>query len=113
MNLLSIYCILSWRIFWLTMLNRVVPDVPPRLALTDLEMDLLDELVRDKGQVLLRSKTLAYYLTKIARMGGYLARTGRHPQHPHAWSSPRSRSACLISWSRTRRRHRRRHFPTI
>ena len=73
-NLLSIYCILSWRIFWLTMLNRVVPDVPPRLALTDLEMDLLDELVRDKGQVLLRSKTLAYYLTKIARMGGYLAR---------------------------------------
>ncbi|HET6778466.1 MAG TPA: IS4 family transposase [Gemmatimonadales bacterium] len=73
-NLLSIYCILSWRIFWLTMLNRVVPDVPPRLALTDVEMDLLDELVRDKGQVMLRSKTLSYYLTKIARMGGYLAR---------------------------------------
>jgi hypothetical protein len=73
-NLLSLYCILSWRIFWLTMLNRVVPDAPPRLALTDVEMDLLDELVRDKGQVMLRSKTLSYYLTKIARMGGYLAR---------------------------------------
>jgi hypothetical protein len=56
------------------MLNRVVPDVPPRLALTGLEIDLLDELVRDKGQVLLRRKTLSYYLTKIARMGGYLAR---------------------------------------
>jgi hypothetical protein len=73
-NLLSIYCIVSWRIFWLTMLNRVVPDVPPRLALTGLEMGLLDELVRDKGQVMLRSKTLSYYLTKIACMGGYLAR---------------------------------------
>jgi hypothetical protein len=73
-NLLSIYCILSWRIFWMTMLNRVVPDVPPRLALTGLEIDLLDELVRDKGPVVLRRKTLSYYLTKIARMGGYLAR---------------------------------------
>jgi hypothetical protein len=73
-NLLSIYCILSWRIFWMTMLNRVVPDVPPRLALTGLEMDLLDQLVRDKGPVMPRRKTLSYYLTKIARMGGYLAR---------------------------------------
>jgi hypothetical protein len=73
-NLLSIYCILSWRIFWMTMLNRVVPDVPPRLALTALEIDLLDELVRDKGQIVLRRKTLSHYLTKIARMGGYLAR---------------------------------------
>jgi hypothetical protein len=73
-NLLSIYCIVSWRIFWLTMLNRVVPDVSPHLALTGLEMGLLDELVRDKGHVMLRSKTLSYYLTKIACMGGYLAR---------------------------------------
>jgi hypothetical protein len=37
-------------------------------------MDLHYERVRDKGQVLLRSKMLAYYLVKIARMGGYLAR---------------------------------------
>jgi hypothetical protein len=73
-NLLSVYCILSWRIFWLTMLNRVVPDVPPHLALTALEIDLLDELVSDKGQASLRRKKLSHYLTKIARMGGYLAR---------------------------------------
>jgi hypothetical protein len=58
----------------MTMLNRVVPDVPPQLALTALEIDLLDELVRDKGQIVLRRKTLSRYLTKIARMGGYLAR---------------------------------------
>ena len=31
-NLLSLFCILSWRIFWMTMLNRVVPDESPRLA---------------------------------------------------------------------------------
>ena len=48
-NLLSIYCILSWRIFWMHDAHMVLsPDVPPRLALTDLEMDLLDELVRTR-----------------------------------------------------------------
>ena len=50
-NLLSIYCILSWRIFWLTMLNRAVPDGSPRLVLTALEIDLLDQLVKDKDVV--------------------------------------------------------------
>ncbi|MPR31441.1 IS4 family transposase [Microvirga tunisiensis] len=73
-NLLSIYCILSWRIFWMTMLNRVIPHVPPQLALTGLEIDLLDELVRDQGPIVRGRKTLSDYLTKIARMGGYLAR---------------------------------------
>jgi hypothetical protein len=73
-NLLSLYCILSWRIFWMTMLNRVVPDGSPRLALTTLETDLLDELVPDQDPRSRRRKTLSHYLTKIARMGGYLAR---------------------------------------
>ncbi len=74
MNLLNVYCILSWRIFWMTMLNRVVPDVQPHLALPALEVDLLDQLVRDKGETSTRRKKLSHYLTKIARMGGYLGR---------------------------------------
>ena len=73
-NLLSLYCILSWRIFWVTILNRAVPNGSPRLTLTDLEIDLLDALVQDKGPRSRRRKTLSHYLTKIARMGGYLAR---------------------------------------
>ena len=73
-NLLSLYCILSWRIFWMTMLNRVVPDGSPRLALTTLETDLLDELVPDQDPRSRRRKTLSHYLTKSARMRGYLAR---------------------------------------
>jgi hypothetical protein len=75
-NLLSIYCIVSWRIFWLTMLNRVVPDVSPHLALTGLEMGLLDELVRDKGHVMLRSKTLSYYLVGPEQCGLIRRRLG-------------------------------------
>jgi hypothetical protein len=78
-NLISVFCILSWRVFWMTMLNRSAPDAPPNVALTDIEIALLDHLVRDKGQSLLRRKPLSQYLTKIARLGGYLARANDPP----------------------------------
>lgn len=73
-NLISIFCIVSWRIFWITMLNRAAPDAPPNLALTKTEMRLLDHLVADKGEPPSR-KSISRYLIKIARLGGYLART--------------------------------------
>jgi hypothetical protein len=78
-NLLSVFCILSWRVFWMTMLNRSAPLAPPDIALTEVEIGLLDHLVKDKDQKLLRRKKLSDYLTKIARLGGYLARTNDPP----------------------------------
>lgn len=78
-NLISVFCILSWRIFWMTMLNRSAPDAPPNLALTDDEIRLLDHLVKDKSQKSVRRRTLSHYLTKIARLGGYLARANDPP----------------------------------
>ncbi|WP_247333601.1 hypothetical protein [Bradyrhizobium sp. 147] len=47
-NLISLFCILSWRVFWMTMLNRSAPDAPPTLALTATEIGVLDRLVNDK-----------------------------------------------------------------
>ena len=76
-NLISVFCILSWRVFWMTMLNRSAPGALPALALTATETALLDRLVNDKPQA--RRKTLSYYLTKIARLGGYLARANDPP----------------------------------
>ena len=49
-NLISLFCILSWRIFWMTMLNRSVPTALPSAALTATEIELLDHLVKDKGR---------------------------------------------------------------
>jgi hypothetical protein len=46
-NLIAMFCILSWRIFWLTMMNRAAPNAPPRMALTKLEIQLLDKLIAD------------------------------------------------------------------
>ena len=47
-NLIAVFCILSWRVFWMTMLNRSAPDAPPNLALTATEIAVLDHLVKDK-----------------------------------------------------------------
>jgi hypothetical protein len=76
-NLISLFCILSWRVFWMTMLNRSAPDAPPTLALTATEIGVLNRLVNDKPKA--RQKTLSHYLIKIARLGGYLARASDPP----------------------------------
>jgi hypothetical protein len=76
-NLLALFCILAWRVFWLTMLNRTAPTASPRLVFTPLEIRLLDQLVKDKASS--PAPTLSHYLTKIARLGGYLARAKDPP----------------------------------
>jgi hypothetical protein len=76
-NLIAIFCLISWRIFWITMVNRAAPDEHPQCVLTTLEIGLLDHLVKDREQC--SQKTLSHYLTKIARLGGYLARASDPP----------------------------------
>ncbi|HQT43798.1 MAG TPA: IS4 family transposase [Halothiobacillus sp.] len=76
-NLIAVFCIISWRIFWITMLNRSAPEARPTLALDETGIGLLDRLVKDK--IRHRRKTLGQYLTKIAQLGGYLARATDPP----------------------------------
>lgn len=76
-NFISLLCILAWRVFWMTMLSRSTPNASPTLALTKIELALLDHAVRDKAPP--DQKTLAYYLKKVARLGGYLARAHDPP----------------------------------
>ncbi|WP_247400032.1 IS4 family transposase, partial [Bradyrhizobium sp. 76] len=76
-NLISLFSILSWRVFWMTMLNRSAPDAPPSLALTATEIGVLDRLVNERPKA--RRKTLSHYLIKVARLGGYLARASDPP----------------------------------
>lgn len=78
-NLVAILCILSWRIFWMTMIHRSQPNAAPDNGFTQLEIYLLDTLVRDKANADQRSKSLGTYLIKLARLGGYLARTHDPP----------------------------------
>ncbi len=73
-NIIAIFCIVSWRIFWMTMMNRCTPNAPPELALTDEEITLINALPNNKASDNIQNKTLSYYLTKIARLGGYMNR---------------------------------------
>jgi hypothetical protein len=77
-NLMATFCIMSWRIFWMTMLNRSIEAAPPSFALTPLEVQLLDRLVADKDTSSGR-KSASDYLRKIAQLGGYLARANDPP----------------------------------
>lgn len=76
-NLIAIMCILAWRVLWLTMANRVSPDLPARLVFTDTEIKLLDHLVPMKDAS--RRKTVGQFLIRLARLGGYLNRTRDAP----------------------------------
>jgi hypothetical protein len=76
-NLIAMMCILSWRVLWLTMTNRVSPELPATLVFTQTEIKLMDHVIPDKGAA--RSKTVGNYLIKLARLGGYLNRTRDAP----------------------------------
>lgn len=74
-RLVAVCCILSWRIFWMTMLNRTEPEASPAKAFDQLELALLDELfpspvTRGNGN----HRPVRHYILCLARLGGYLAR---------------------------------------
>ena len=77
-NLVAIFCILGWRIFWMTMINRDQPKAAPHTGFTELELFLLDTLIRDKTADK-PTKSLGAYLIKLARLGGYLDRAHDPP----------------------------------
>lgn len=78
-NLMAVFCILSWRVLWLTMLARAEPQASPSIAFTENEVALLDLLISDTGNRQAKQGTLSFYLIKLARLGGYLARAGDPP----------------------------------
>ena len=75
-NLLAVLCIIGWRVFWLTMTNRVAPDAPAESVLTKTEIEILDRVAERTPAA---KRTVSHYLMLIAKLGGYLARTKDPP----------------------------------
>jgi hypothetical protein len=69
-NLLATFCILSWRIFWLTMLNRSTRIARPARAFTPLEIDLLNRLAAARRKANPSRPSLKSCLTQLACLGG-------------------------------------------
>jgi hypothetical protein len=81
-NLLAVLCVVGWRVFWLTMVNRATPDAPAESVLTKPEIELLDRLAAratPTGELQAPQRTISHYLVQIAKLGGYLARAQDPP----------------------------------
>lgn len=78
-NLIALYCILGWRIFWTTMMQRAAPMVSAKTAVTPQELDLLDHFVPQCSKSCNEATVLSSYLFKLACLGGYLGRSRDPP----------------------------------
>jgi hypothetical protein len=75
-NLLAILCVVGWRVFWPTMVNRATPNARATSVLTQPEIAVLDRLAGGKPAA---KRTASYYLLQVAKLGGYLARAKDPP----------------------------------
>jgi hypothetical protein len=79
-NCIALCCVVAWRIHWMTMLRRGDPDAAPGAVFTDVEIEFLDCSLPDTEPGVTRK--LDFYMIRVARLGGYLAR--RHDPPPGA-----------------------------
>ena len=63
----------------MTMLNRSVAGMPAGHVFSEAERQLLDHLIPDRHVDRTVKRSLSFYITKLARLGGYLARSGDPP----------------------------------
>ncbi|MEC3909481.1 IS4 family transposase [Sphingobium sp. CR2-8] len=78
-NLVALFCIVSWRVLWMTMIARTAPEASPTIVFTATEISILDRLIADSGNRGAKPGTLQFYLNKLSRLGGYLARMSDPP----------------------------------
>lgn len=76
-NCIALCCVVAWRISWLTMLRRQSPTASPAAVFTEAERVLLDCAMPSSQQNAPRD--LAFYMTAVARLGGYLDRKNDPP----------------------------------
>jgi len=79
-DLIDIFCMLDWRIIWLTARNRARPNDAPGSALTATKIMIIHRIPASAGRMAANAPPISSYLTKIARLGGYLDQ--RHDPSP-------------------------------
>ncbi|UIF88406.1 hypothetical protein [Cupriavidus sp. UYPR2.512] len=77
-NLVAVFCVVSWRTFWLKMVHRATPRLPAEIGLTLPKMERLDQLVKDTAKTA-TAEPLTRYIIQRAQLGGYLARANDPP----------------------------------
>jgi len=76
-NLIAVFCIIAWRVFWLTMVHRTNPKTSADAVFTETEIAILNRLAGEIQQP--APQNLAFYVLTVARLGGYLDRNSDGP----------------------------------
>lgn len=87
-NLIAVFCILSWRIFWLTMLGRSAPQAAAELAFTRTEIEVLQRIVHDTPHNA-QAPPLVRNVIRLAQLGGYRIQPGRPRRGAFLTQGPR------------------------
>lgn len=80
---LALYMIVAWRVLYLSMLGRTVPELSCEIVLAPEEWKAV-YLVTQRKKPPLRPPSLGEIIVLIARLGGFLARKGDGPPGPKA-----------------------------
>jgi len=84
--LIALYCIIAWRLFWLTHMTRHEPDAPCTVVLTDHEWRSLYAYHHKSNRTPDALPTVAQVTLWIAQLGGFLARkSDGHPGVTVIW----------------------------
>lgn len=78
---IAILCIMSWRIHWMTMMAREEGPSGVKATFSKLEVSILDAVIPER-KTKKKESSAQFYLTKVAKLGGYLARASDPPPGP-------------------------------
>ena len=76
-NLIAVFCIIAWRVFWLTMVHRTNPKTSADAVFTETEIAILNQTTGETQPPAPRN--VSHYLLVIAKLGGYLDRKNDGP----------------------------------
>jgi hypothetical protein len=78
-NLIAESCLLSSRLFWVTVLIRSVAGMPAGHVFSEAEPELREYLIPDRHADRAAKRSPSVCIPKLARLGGCLVRNGDLP----------------------------------
>lgn len=82
---IAIYLVIAWRVMLMTLLGREVPDLPPEVLFSDIELEVLEAFARSRRDLKPPTR-LGDAVHLVARLGGYLGRKNDYPPgHEAIW----------------------------
>lgn len=104
-KLIAVLCIVGWRVFWLTMIQRNHEQTSANIALTALEQDVLRRYAMDRQASVPHKHDMGLHesIIALARLGGYLNRkTDRPPGTMVIWRGLRRLEDMLTGYNLSR-----------